>query len=73
MADKRSFGKPGNVMQPNWRCSRHGADPPKNDSGRTGTVSSFESRTRTVSSENGTCIAAETVSKCELGASLRST
>ena len=36
MADKSSFGIPGNGIEKNFRDRRHGADPPKNESGRTG-------------------------------------
>jgi hypothetical protein len=36
VADKRSFGNPGDGMEVKARYRRRGADPPKNESGRTG-------------------------------------
>jgi hypothetical protein len=57
-ADKSSFGIDGNGILFNLSLRRRGADPPKNDSGRTGTTSFIQTSTsRCVSSGNGFCIA----------------
>jgi hypothetical protein len=46
VAGERGFDNPGNGMGTNWRNRRHGAYPPKNKSGSTGTVSSSDSSHR---------------------------
>jgi hypothetical protein len=62
VADKRSFGNPGNRMPSNSRSFRRGADPPKNESGMTVAVSN-EKSARCLSTGKGFCIAIETSSK----------
>jgi hypothetical protein len=65
MADKISFGIPGNGMEAKERDRRRGADPPKNESGRTDTGDEFGyDRYRSASSGNGTCIAVQIFSIC---------
>src|SRR6266403_5250171 len=66
MADERSFGNSGNGMPSNQTVFRRGADPPKNESGMTGSVSALDLSDRYVISGNGTCIAAQTFSHGEL-------
>ena len=60
-------------MACNLRDRRHGADPPKNESGRNGAVSERDESVRSVSSGNGTCIAVQTFSFsiCEVITQLR--
>src|SRR5712672_2763195 len=43
--DKRSWGNPGSTMPRKINNRRRGADPPKNASGRTTVVPSYENRT----------------------------
>jgi len=42
VADESSIGNPGNGMRFKLRYFKRGADPPKNESGMAGAVSSFE-------------------------------
>jgi hypothetical protein len=59
LADESSFGIAGNEMLDNRSIRRRGADPPKNESGRTRSVFLFiVPRLRWVSSGNGSIIAA---------------
>lgn len=51
--DNSSFPNVGNGMLLNSSDHKRGADPPKNDLGRTGAVVSFDSRVRDVSAGNG--------------------
>src|SRR6266850_4154808 len=53
VVDKSSFPIPGNGMPLNRITCRHGADPPKNESGSTSAFSSFEKRTRLARARNG--------------------
>jgi hypothetical protein len=64
-ADKSSFGIDRNGILSNLSDQRCGADLPKNDSGRTGTLSCVQT-CRSVSSGNGFCIASVNLSQCEL-------
>jgi hypothetical protein len=66
VADKSSLDNPENRIPSRLSVRRRGADPPKNESGTTGTVSSFDSKSRRVSSGNGTCIAAKASPHSEL-------
>src|SRR6266478_592426 len=61
VADKSSFRNPGNGMRVKESDCRRGADPPKNESGSTGTVSSSENSSRDVSAGNGFSIAARSL------------
>jgi hypothetical protein len=55
--DETSFGNPWNGMEYTVSDCRHGADPPKNDSGMFGPVFSIDDmRTKSVSTGNGSCI-----------------
>ena len=58
LVDKSRFGSAGNGMRIKVSDRRRGADPPKNESGRFGTVTdSFdEERYRCVSARNDSCI-----------------
>jgi len=69
MADKSSFGNPGNGIRSNSRCRRYGADPPKKESGTTGADLSDVRSCRFDIPGNGFCIAAETLSNCQLASS----
>jgi hypothetical protein len=66
VADKSSFDNPENSIPSKLSDRRRGADPPKNESGTTGTVLSLDSKFKHVSSGNGTRIAANTFSHWEL-------
>ena len=66
VADKSSFGNPGNGIPCNLRFRRRKADPPKNESGTAGTAPHLGWSDRSVSSGNGCCIAAKIISKSEL-------
>ena len=66
VADRSSFGNPGNGMECKVRDHRRGADPPKNESGMTGGVSPYDQSCRSINSGNGTCIDAKTSSNCQL-------
>jgi len=63
-ADKSSFGIDGNGILSNRSVRRRGADPPKNESGRT--RAPFVQTYRCVSSGNGFCIASVNLSQREL-------
>jgi hypothetical protein len=54
---ERSFGISGNGMPDNQRYPRRGADPTKNESGRTGTFSFNDTSFRSVSAGNGFIVA----------------
>ena len=51
---------------------RRGTDPPMNEAGTTGAISSLDRSCRRVSAGNGCCIAAQTISNCGPGTSWRS-
>ena len=53
LVDNSSFPNVRNGMLLNLSDCKHGADPPKNDLGRTGAIVSFNSRVRDVSAGNG--------------------
>ena len=63
LADKRSLVIDGNGMLLNESSRRCGADPPKNESGRTDATLGFAQTSRCVSSGNGFCIAAANLSQ----------
>ncbi len=65
VADKSNFGNPENKVQSNVKDRRRGADPPRNESGMTGSVSSSGKSRRSVNSGNGTCITARNSSNCQ--------
>ena len=56
MVVKSSFGNPENEMPYKWNDCRRGADPPKNESGRTGFIPIYLARLRFFSAGNSTCI-----------------
>jgi hypothetical protein len=63
VADKRRFGNPGNGTAHRTTDRRRGADPPKNERGRTGTYDeSINDSHRNASSGNGTSIAVQKIS-----------
>src|SRR5712671_7432471 len=66
LTDKSSFGIIGNGMLLNLSVCRHGADPPKNESGRIGTTPRYTQTSRCVNCGNGFCIAAANLSQREL-------
>jgi hypothetical protein len=67
LADESSFGIAGNEMPLIRSLFRRGADPPKNESGRTSTVSSLlQLKWRAVSSGNGSFIAAANRSELDI-------
>jgi hypothetical protein len=58
VADKSSVGNPGNEMPSKERYRRRGADPPKNELGKTDMYGKPSiDRDSAASSGNGTCIA----------------
>jgi len=67
LADKSSVGIDGNGMPSNENVRRRGADPPKNESGRTGATSQYTETSMRVNSGNGFCIAAANLSQREPG------
>ncbi len=66
VADKSSLGKLGNGIRSNESDRRRGANPPRNKSGTTGSVISFDTRSRYASAGNGSCSTAKTFSISEL-------
>ena len=58
MADNSNFLNVGNGTPCKWSSCRRGADPPMNESGRTGGSSSFDRSPRNVSAGNGLFIMA---------------
>jgi hypothetical protein len=59
VVDKSSFPNPGNGMPAKYNDCRHGADPPKNESGSTCDLSSFDEdeRLSVFSTGNGSFVA----------------
>ena len=64
LADKSSFGNPGNGTPDNEKYRRLAADPPKNESGMAVSVSSCDVSRISVNSGNDTCIGAKTSANC---------
>jgi hypothetical protein len=67
LANRSIVSNPGNETPCSERDRRRGADPPKNESGTTDTVSSYDRSAKSISSGNGPCIAAQGFSGCEDG------
>src|SRR5712671_4236013 len=66
LADKSSFGIDGSGILLKLSFCKRGAEPPKNESRKTGTTSPSTQTCRCVSSGNGFCIAATNLSQRKL-------